>query len=117
MKFALLLALTILSATAFAGEKYICRETGGDEYAPKKFILTQVSDDVIHEGKFYSFKLEIFEGNSGKAIVSESVNVRTEDVMFKFTNTAKKISGIIFLDEMDQTWVKVGKTEYHFDCN
>jgi hypothetical protein len=114
MKFLFLLAITI-SSTAFAGEKYICREIGGDEYAPKKMILTQVSDESIREGKFYPFKLEIFD--SGKAIVSESVNVRTEDVMFRFTNTAKKISGIIFLDELDQTSVSVGRTKYHFDCN
>jgi hypothetical protein len=117
MKCTLLFVLTILSATAFAGEKYICTQIDGDEYAPKKMILTQVSDDTIHEGKFYPFKLEIFDGNSSKAIVSESVNVRTEDVMFKFTNTAKKVSGIIFLDEMDQSHVKVGKTEYRFNCN
>ena len=117
MKLFLMLALTLSSTLALAGEKYICRETGADDYNPHKMILTQVGDDSIKEGKFYAFKLEIFKGNSAKAIVSEAVNVRTEDVMFKFTNTAKKISGIIFLDEPDQASVTINKKSMSFDCN
>lgn len=116
MKFVFALLLASASTLSFAGEKYICREIGGDEYQPKKLIVTQVGDAPIKEGKVYSFKLEIFEGNSSTPIVSESVNVRTEDVMFRMTNTARKISGMIFMDELDQTSVSVGRKEYRFDC-
>lgn len=117
MKSLLIVAFALLSLNALAGDKYICKQIGGDEYSPKKMILTQVSDENMSEGKFYAFKLEIFENNTSKAIVSESVNVRIEDVMVKFTNTAKKISGMIYLDELEASYVKVGSTSYNFDCN
>lgn len=115
-----LLALIVLasSITAFAGEKYICKEITENSWDSKKtMILTQVGNIDIKEGVKYNFTLEVYEGNSAKAVVSEKVTVETEDVMFGFENKAKKISGMIYLDELDQTWLKVGKTETRFDCN
>lgn len=123
MKTLMLFSVLLTSSFALAGEKYICREildnnSSSDlEYGSRKMILNQVSDDVVKEGKFYPFKLEIYEFNSGKALFTESVNVRVEDVMFRFTNTAKKVSGLIYLDEADQTWLRIGSTKINFDCN
>lgn len=115
-----LLALVVLasSISAFAGEKYICKEITENSWDSKKtMILTQVGDIEVKEGVKYTFKLEVYEGNSSKPVVAENVTVETEDVMFGFNNKAKKISGMIYLDELDQTWLKVGKNETRFDCN
>src|SRR5688572_18330166 len=108
MKHVLMLALSLTSSMAFAGEKFICQQTDGDRYSPKKMILTQIGTAEIREGKPYSFKLEVFEGRGSEAKISETVTVETEDVMFGFKNKVKKISGMIYLDELDQTWLKVG---------
>lgn len=118
MKSLLALITLLTSITAFAGEKYICKEITENSWDSKRtLILTQVGNIEINEGVKYTFTLEVFEGNSSKAIVSEKVTVETEDVMFAFSNKAKKISGMIYMDELDQTWLKVGKNEWHFDCN
>lgn len=117
MKALLIFALTLFSSLSFAGDKYICREINNNTYQLKKMILTQVGDASMKEGKFYPFKLEIFDKTSSTPIYVEAVNVRIEDVMVKITNTAKKVSGIIFLDEMEATWIKIGKTSISFDCN
>lgn len=115
----LLLMIVLTSAfSAFAGDKYICKEMTENSWDSKRtMILTQLGNIQIKEGVKYDFKLEVFEGNSSKPIVSEKVTVETEDVMFGFSNKAKKIEGMIYMDELDQTWLKVGKSEWHFDCN
>jgi hypothetical protein len=117
MKLSLVLALSILTSVAFAGEKYICTQADSEDFAPKKLVLTQIGHEEVQEGKTHSFKLELFQGRDRKALVSETVSVRTEDVMFSFSNKSKKISGMIYMDELDQTWLKIGKEEMHFDCN
>jgi hypothetical protein len=114
MKFLFLLVLT-LSSAAFAGDKYICTEIGGDEYAPKKLILTQIGNAPYSELTRFPYTLEIYA--SGKRLLLETVNVRTEDVMVSVTNSAKRISGRIFLDEMEASWLTIGSKTLKFNCN
>jgi hypothetical protein len=114
MKFLFLLALT-LSSAAFAGDKYICTEIGGEEYAPKKLVLTQIGNAKYEELKRFPYTLEIYA--SGKRLLLETVNVKTEDVMVSITNSAKRISGTIYLDEMEASYLTIGSKKFKFDCN
>ena len=72
---------------------------------------------VFEEGAKFAFQLEVFEGNSSKAVLSEKVTVETEDVMFGFKNSAKKITGMIYLDELDASYLTIKGKTTHFDCN
>lgn len=117
MKFLVTIAFLVSSVIAFAGEKYICIQTNGDEYMPKKIIITQIGEAKISEGKSYPFLLEIFQGNSSIPLVKETVFVRTEDVVFEFNNKAKKIDGIIFMDEPNEAGVNIGKEDINMNCN
>ncbi len=116
MKALLLIASLLFTSLSFAGVTHVCVElTPKDPYIIHKMVLAQVGHDKIEEGKFIPFVLQIFQGST--LLIETPVNVRTEDVMFNFTNTAKKVKGIIFLDEMDDSWVKIGKLEFDFNCN
>ena len=119
MKSLFALVVLLVSLNTFAGTKFICKENTESRWDSKKsMILTQLGHVKIKEGVVYDFKLEIYDTNSShKPFVSEIVSVETEDVMFGFSNKIKKIEGMIYLDELDQTWVKVGKTEMSFNCN
>lgn len=115
-----LLAVIVLSVStsSFAGIKYICKEITKNSWDNKKtMILTQIGNASVEEGVKYPFQLEVFESGNSRAILSEKVTVETEDVMFGFSNKAKKISGMIYLDELEETSLTVGKKEYRFNCN
>ncbi len=114
----LIAAIILISSTqTFAGEKYICKEKKESWESKTSFILTQIGDATLKEGEKYSFQLEVFEGNSGRPLLSEKVTVQTEDVMFGFKNSAKKITGMIYLDELDASYLTIKGKTTHFDCN
>ncbi len=115
----LIIAFLVLTASAlsFAGEKYICKEKKESWESKKTFILTQIGDAQVKEGVKYSFILEVFEGNSSKPVMTEKVIVETEDVLFGFKNTAKKISGMIYMDELEGSWLSIKGKKIYFDCN
>lgn len=115
----LLAAMTLfISFQSIANTKYICKEMTRNSWDEKRtLILTQMGRGTIEEGKKYSFMLEVYGRNTSKSILTEKVVVETEDVMFGFSNHTKQISGMIYLDELDQTWLRVGRTEVRFNCN
>lgn len=106
----LFFALSLLiGPAAFAGESYVCKEIGRGNHVLK---LTQVGDDDIQEGAKYPFYLELYRGK--KFMHSQYVTVTTEDVMFEFQG--HKLTGMIYLDELDQTHLTLNAKEYRFDC-
>lgn len=113
MKLFLSLVVLFSSISAFAGQKFICKEINGS----KKLVLTQVSTTPVRGGIKSQFKLEIFERNSSRPVYAAPVIVQTEDVMVAFENKAQQLSGMIYLDELDQTYVRIGRSELSFDCN
>ncbi len=108
----------ILSAPAFAsGSKYICKETGVKPGAlTRTFILTQYGDADLEEGRTYAFSFQIFDGISKQPSVSSKVFVSTEDVMLAFGNSAEKISGTIYLDEMTSAYLTLAGKNISMDC-
>jgi hypothetical protein len=117
MKFFIAASFLFSSIATFAGEKYICVQSGEYEYSPAKVILTQIGEGKVVEGNPTPFSLEIYTDYTTKPSVKELVYVTTEDVMFHFNNKAKKISGLIFMDELDEAHVKIGKKEIRMNCN
>ncbi len=118
MKLLSVFVILLFSTVSFAGEKYICKQITANSWDDKvTMVLTQIGDEQIKEGVSYKFKLELFSGRSATPKFSETVIVETEDVMFSFVNKAKKVNGMIYLDELDQTWLYVGQDKYDFDCN
>lgn len=114
----LIAAIVLMTSTlTFAGEKYICKEKKESWESKTSFILTQIGDADVKEGEKYAFHLEVFEGNNSKPLLSEKVTVQTEDVMFGFKNSAKKIYGMIYLDELDASYLTIKGKTTHFDCN
>lgn len=117
MKSFLFLASLLISAQSFAGSKFICKEITENEWDQKRtMILTQEGDERVEEGTKYNFKLEVYDSVNSKPLVSEKVVVQTEDVLFQFSNKAKRIDGIIYMDEPDQTVLTIGKTKINFNC-
>lgn len=116
MKYLLVIALLASSVMAFAGEKFICVQSNGDEYSPKKVIMTQIGETKVEEGYSYKFTLEVFAKNSSKALMTTVVNVKTEDVMYKFKNSANKVEGILYMDEPNDSWLQIGKEDIRLNC-
>jgi hypothetical protein len=115
MKIALIaLALTV-SAPAFAGQTYNCREVkSGIGPATKSVLLTQIGNTPIEEGRAYQFNLKI--ADRGRVIVDERAVVTTEDVMFFFEVKGKRIAGTIYMDELDQSNLTIGNQSFRLDC-
>ena len=118
MKMLLAATTLLVSFQSMAGIKYICKEQTKNSWDEKKtLVLTQVGNGRINEGRKYQFTLEVYGRNTSRPLLAERVMVETEDVMFGFSNQAKGISGMIYLDELDQAWLRVGRSEVAFDCN
>ncbi|MBI2522212.1 MAG: hypothetical protein HYV97_17465 [Bdellovibrio sp.] len=116
MKTALLIVSLLLSVTAnAAGAKYICKEK--TDYQKQTLILTQVSDREIKEGVKERFVLEVYQGYEKEPRLVTKGYVTTEDVMFSFKSDDKKVSAMIYLDELDQTSLSQGRKNTNFDCN
>ncbi len=109
------LALTF-ATSSFAGVQYVCKQVNDRPGTLHTMTLTQVSTGRILEGNKYAFNLELREIRTRRLVLSERVTVETEDVMFSFSNKAKAISGMIYLDEMDGAWLNIGRNELRFDC-
>ncbi len=114
MKSILGLLVLMTATSAFARVQYVCQEQGNR--APRTMILTQISTGRIQEGVKYVFGLELRDSRTGTVLLAERVNVETEDVMFSFSNRQRTISGMIYLDELDQTWLEIGRNKLRFDC-
>lgn len=118
MKSIFALIILTVSTFSFGGTKYICKEITKNSWDNKKtMILTQIGHSSIEESVKYPFLLEVFESGNSRPVLSEKVTVETEDVMFGFSNKAKKISGMIYLDELEETYLTIGKKEIRFNCN
>lgn len=115
MIFTALMTLAV-SASAQAGQKYICKEIS-PKLNPKTLVLTQIGNTRIVEGRQAKFKLEVFVKNTAAPVISEIAVVETEDVMFAFQVKGKSIRGMIYLDELDQTSLTVNGKRFDFDCN
>jgi len=115
MKLALVaLALTI-SAPAFAGQNYNCREVkSGIGPATKSVLLTQIGNLPIQEGQSYNYNLKI--ADRGQVIVNERAVVTTEDVMFFFEVKGKRISGTVYMDELNQSSLTIGNQSFTLEC-
>jgi hypothetical protein len=115
MKFVIALFAFVLASASFA-QDYKCGETDqASGVAPRTLVLKSLSTREVREGDKVPYRLELFQGK--KKVLSEKVIVEMEDVMFGFENKAKKIVGMIYLDELDQTYLYVGKDKAYFDCN
>lgn len=118
MKF-VLLALSFLSLPAFAAEEsitYTCAEYKVPANRAK--LLTLVVPAKIKEGKSFYMTVSLGE-NNGRAFRQlfnkQAVGI-TEDVMLNFEVKRERISGIVFMDELDQTALSYNGKDYRFDC-
>lgn len=111
----LILALALLSLNAFAGEAYTCTQLDVVGGPGLTLTLTQIGDSEIREGRPYRFHLVL--AAPGAVILDEVATVQTEDVMFSFRVKSKPIKGMIYLDELDQTWLTIKGQRMDFDCN
>ncbi len=115
MKTIFTLFIFMIATSAFARFQFNCQEIG-NRTASRTMDLTQVSNGRLSEGVRHTFKLELRENRTRQLLLSELVTVEVEDVMFSFSNRARGINGMIYLDEMDQTWLELGRTKIRFAC-
>lgn len=119
MKF-LFLALAFASTGAIASTSFTCKEL--DSKQNRIVILEQIGNAKIVEGKKVPFKLTVLktpaDGSEVALVVLETEGtVETEDVMFDFTSKDKKVKFGIYMDELDQSWLKIGKAKTsRFEC-
>jgi hypothetical protein len=109
----LLLALVALSSTSALTkpDTYWCKGTGAD--SGKTLYVRILSSDQAREGDKLSWLMVIRDGS--ETIFSGNVKSDLEDVDLGFH--ARGLSGMIFLDELNETWVKLNGQDMRFDCN
>ena len=116
MKIALLISSLFLSLSVnAAGTKYICKER--TDYQKQTLILTQISEREIKEGVKERFVLEVFQGSEKNPRLVTKGFVSTEDVMFSFKSDDKNVSAMVYLDELEESYLSEGSKTTHFDCN
>ncbi len=81
--------------------------------------LTAVTATVndVREGVKVPYKIVVKNGN--KVWADTVVRAAQEDVLFGFGSKTKaygKITGMIYMDELDQSWVTLNGTNLHVDC-
>ena len=80
----------------------------------KAFTLVQLSKQPMKEGTPSRFLLKYADAGRPKSVV---VTVTTEDVMVEWKGPkGSAVSGILFLDEDDQTVLKIGSKEGRYKC-
>ncbi|MNK89331.1 hypothetical protein D3C87_1093390 [compost metagenome] len=122
MKALLVLAtLLTISGTAQAFESIQCK--GNEEFGTSKNVTMTMkavdkTNNDVPEGVKVPYELLVMIDN--QVVVATTVQAHAEDVMFQFrskTNRFGKVSGIIYLDELDQTSVTVNDLDFTLDCN
>mgnify|MGYP000473180231 CR=1 FL=1 len=112
----LVLGLLISSMAQAAGAKYVCTQQGGGA-AARTVVLTQTGDREILENRAEDFRLEVYEAGQVTATLEKDGKVLTEDVMFSFKSDDRAVSFMIYLDEMDQSSLRVrGQRTTRFTC-
>ncbi len=108
--------LFVFGSSAFAGtpEEYTCRELGRGKHVLTVLTLVQIGDEPVREGKKYLFNLTMTNAESDTIVEYQIVEVETEDVLFSFNGA--NLSGMIYLDEMDQSWLEIGRRNFSFNC-
>lgn len=120
---ALTLPLLVITSSAFADRsreaiQYICKELPNrGNFDKQTLVFTQIGTGNLTEGVKYPFKLQIFAKHNRQPIVSTTVTVETEDVMFGFESKKDDLSGMIYLDELDQASLTIRNQTRNFDCN
>jgi hypothetical protein len=118
--FALLLCFAPLakaSTDVISYSKFVCKQIDlkhGE--AARTFVLKKIGDVAINEGVEYKYQFLLFNGIDRAPEIATVVKVTTEDVMFNFENKARGISGMIFLDEYDQTSLTIDGQDLRFAC-
>jgi hypothetical protein len=116
----LFLAVLALSTSvpAFAGEQYYCKGNFSTSESTTLFVKALSHDHAI-EGEKMEYLIVIRD--DAEEIFHGHVSAESEDVMlsFKSRRGQQKLSGMIYMDELNQTWMKLGnaKEALHFNCD
>lgn len=116
MKNLFLALITLTSSTAFAGEQYYCHGNYETDASATLFVKV-LSHDKITEGEKMEMLVVVRDG--AKTLFEGRVSAENEDVQvfLKSRRGQPKLSGMIFLDELDQTSINVAGEQMNFDCN
>lgn len=108
------LSALLLAAPSFA-ESYTCAGIDGDE--GKVLRVEALGSTNVPEGTRMPFRVEITHGD--RVLFGDEVTAVQSDVMLMFRNRRgqPRLSGTIYLDELNQTWIKAGGKEMRFDCD
>lgn len=115
------IAIAVLtSATALASaEKYVCTEysRSNDTLKQATVVLTPVQKGNIKERVPFGYRLELYRGAKVVSEMETIGTVLTEDVSWEFTSVDKKVSFYIYLDEMNESGLKLsGRKAGDFIC-
>lgn len=93
---------------------YVCDVIKAGRLTPTpRFTLKMISPTRAPEGKPTKYLLEYQQHGRVKSAVAIAVE---EDVMFQFHVPGKSISGMIYMDEMDQTTIEINGVEARYSC-
>jgi|GEM_PF-6264150 len=110
------LAAFTFTIPAFAGEQYYCK---GNYNTPESVTLfvKALSHDHAIEGETMEYLIVIRDGS--EELFKGHVTAESEDVMlsFKSRRGQPKLSGMIYMDELNQTWMKIPGKEMNFNCD
>ena len=119
MKAALSVLALVLSPLAHADEtsKFVCQQTHLEAGQSRHtMVLKEIGAAPIKEGVEAKCQFLLFNDTDRAPEIATVVSVTTEDVMFNFESKKHGISGIIFLDEYDQTSATINGVDMRFTC-
>lgn len=118
MKNLILIFTAVLSLNTFAQDTYYCWETNNEGVRTDRLVvLTQQESERMREGKVYDFKYEFYQEDTACFPDVEAVaSVEVNDVMVGFKVKGKRISGMMYLDEMHESWIKINGKQSRLDC-
>jgi hypothetical protein len=114
MKTLLIALATLTSLPAMASDTFYCNGIRGDE--GKFMYVKNTSDEPIKDGEKGTFLFVVRTGT--ETIYSQYVNVDLEDVNLSFQSrkNGQNLDAMIYLDGLEETWVKLDDQEMNFDC-
>lgn len=119
-KLTLIFLTSMLSLSAWANTKVVCRETEGPRTTVVLTLLQknpQLSNGHLNEGQPYDYLLEVYASDVVSPDISAKGTVITEDVLFAFESKDKKINFSLYMDEMDQCSLQIpGQKRINLIC-
>lgn len=115
MKSLVAVLLAAFSLSSFAsGYEFTCEQMYVDSNK-LTMIIAQVGDTRMREAVAVPFTLKVLTAD-GVVLIDESAEGSLEDVMLSFRVKGQRLRGMVYLDQLNESYLRVGGKTISFDC-